>query len=223
MKRILKIIAIGIGFGVILLVVQKSLHMDLDSFLHVYWMLAPVLVIGAVLFNVGYNLFYQRKVRKLAEFLEEGKIQEYISGMEALLKRAKGKGLRDLLTLDLAAGYVEAKHFDKAVPMLEELGASLTKNSGVKTVYCINLCMSYFETGQYEKAMQLYEESQPLFEKYRGGKLYGSNIAVLDILALIRKEQYEEAGKILSYHKEKDGTPGMQKAFCELEKLLLFK
>ncbi len=223
MKRILKIIAIGIGFGLILLVVQKSLQMDLDSFLHVYWMLAPLLVIGAVLFNVGYNLFYQKKVRKLAGLLEEGKIQEYISGMEALLKRAKGKGLRDLLTLDLAAGYVEAKHFDKAVPMLEELGTRGMKNSGVKTVYCINLCMSYFETGQYEKAMQLYEESQPLFEKYRDGRMYGSNIAILDILALIRKEQYEEAGKILSYNKEKDKTPRMQKAFCELENLILFK
>ncbi len=56
-----------------------------------YWIAAPAIIIGAVLINVFYNLVYLNKMRKIAKLLREQKPQEYIDGIEALLKTAKGK------------------------------------------------------------------------------------------------------------------------------------
>ena len=122
--------------------------------------------------------------------LSEEKPQEYIDGIENLLKTAKGKTLRNILELNLAAGYIEIKQFDIAIPMLEKLSHERLSGFSVNVVHKINLCLSYFETTQYEKAITVYNENQGLFQQYRHHKIYGGNIAILDIIAAIINEQY---------------------------------
>lgn len=187
MKRARKIIIIGICLGLVLVIFKEGFRIDGAVFMRGYLTAAVIIVIGAVLVNVFYNIFYQNKIQKIAKLLGEGKPQEYIDGMEALLKTTKGENLRNVLTLNLAAGYVEIKRFDTAIPMLEELAGKNLKGSVVNVAYRINLCMSYFETGQYEKAMALYNESRTFFEKYRNGTVYGDGIATLDTLAASNK------------------------------------
>ena len=85
------------------------------------WIVAPAIVIGALIINVCYNLFYFNKVKKIVKLLNEEKPQEYIDRIEDLLKTAKGKNLRNILELNLAAGYIETKQFDIAIPLLEKL------------------------------------------------------------------------------------------------------
>lgn len=119
MKRAAKIVLIGVCFGLILLFLKISFRIDDAAFMHGYWIAAVAIVLGAVLINVCYNLIYFNKVKKIAKLLSEEKPQEYIDGIENLLKTAKGKTLRNILELNLAAGYIEVKQFDIAIPMLE--------------------------------------------------------------------------------------------------------
>ena len=135
LKRAAKIVLIGVCFGLILLFLKISFRIDDAAFMHGYWIAAVAIVLGAVLINVCYNLIYFNKVKKIAKLLSEEKPQEYIDGIENLLKTAKGKTLRNILELNLAAGYIEVKQFDIAIPMLEILSHERLRGSSVNVVH----------------------------------------------------------------------------------------
>ena len=90
----------------------------------------------------------------------------------------------------------------------------------VNLVHKINLCLSYFETEQYEKAITVYNENQGLFQEYRYHKIYGGNIAILDVLAAIINEQYNQAEELLDIAKRKYVDARLQKAFQEILDIL---
>lgn len=216
MKRIMKIFIIGVCIGIVALLIRKSFHIDEDVFMRGYYIAAIVIVIGAVLFNILYNRYYFKKVRVLSEQLLEEKPQAYIEGMQALLKTAKGRYLQNTLRLNLTAGYMEQKRFKEAVEILEGLSEKQRKGAVVNVVYCINLFICYFETNQYEKATALYQANVQLFQKFRGGKSYGANIAILDTLMTIMKKDYQEAEDLLEKAKQTYDAPPFQKAFQEI-------
>ena len=180
MKHVKAVIIAGICLGIVLLAIQIGTGIDSDVFMRYYWMAAPFLVIGAVVVYAGYQVYYQRKMQKLAGLLEQGKTREYVDGLMKLRETAKGKNLRNVIDLNLAAGYVESKQYGAAVMILESLPEEVIRNENLRVVYCINLCTSYFESGKKEKAEKVYEENRGLFEKFRGGKMYGECIAELD-------------------------------------------
>lgn len=221
MKRILKIIFIGIILGIFLVMIQNIFQIDEDTFLHIYWIFAVVFVVGAVCINVFYNLFYQQKMRKIAALLDAGKLNEYITEIEKLLQNAKGKNLRNILKLNLSAGYIEAKQYDIAINILEELSSQHLSGSTIQMVHRLNLCMSYFYTAQYEKAMKLYQESQKIFHSHRNSKVYGGNVIVVDILAEIQNEQFESAKKLLNTARKSWKNHRLQAAFQELDQFIL--
>lgn len=216
MKRIMKIFIIGVCIGIVALLIRKSFHIDEDVFMRGYYIAAIVIVIGAVLFNILYNRYYFKKVRVLSEQLLEEKPQAYIEGMQALLKTAKGRYLQNTLRLNLTAGYMEQKRFKEAIEILEGLSEKQRKGAVVNVVYCINLFICYFETNQYEKATALYQANVQLFQKFRGGKSYGANIAILDTLMAIMKKDYQEAEDLLEKAKQIYDAPPFQKAFQEI-------
>lgn len=220
LKRVARIILIGIGIGLALLLFKKSIGIDDKTFMHGYWITSITIVLGAVLINLCYNLIYFNKSKKIIKLLSEEKPQEYIAGIENLLKTAKGKILRNILELNLAAGYIEAKQFDIAIPMLEKLSHERLSGSSVNVVHKINLCLSYFETTQYEKAITVYNENQGLFQQYRHHKIYGGNIAILDIIAAIINEQYNQAEELLDIAKRKYVDARLQKSFQEILDIL---
>ena len=220
LKRAAKIVLIGVCFGLILLFLKIIFRIDDAAFMHGYWVAAVAIVLGAVLINAYYNLIYFNKVKKTAKLLSEEKPQEYIDGIENLLKTAKGKTLRNILELNLAAGYIETKQFDIAIPMLEKLSHERLSGSSVNVVHKINLCLSYFETTQYEKAITVYNENQGLFQQYRHHKIYGGNIAILDIIAAIINEQYNQAEELLDTAKKMYDDPRLQKSFREILDIL---
>lgn len=216
MKRFLKIVVIGICLGLAMLIVQKGFQIDEDVFMRGYFIAAPAFIIGAVLLNVCYNISYQRKMSRIVTLLEQGKPREYIAEVERLLQTARGQNLRNILKLNLAAGYIEVKQFDRSIGLLEELSDKRLPGALVKMIHRLNLCMSYFYAEQFEKAMELYNSSQKYFGPYRDHSTYGGNIAVVDILAYIRKEQYGEAEKLLDTAKKSWDDPRLQNAFREI-------
>lgn len=106
MKRIIKICAIGVCIGIVLGMIQIHFHIDDSVFWCGYCIAAIVILVGTILINLLYNRYYFKKIRNLAEqFLKEDP-QKYIDGIQVLLKTAKGQGLRNILLLDLTAGYM---------------------------------------------------------------------------------------------------------------------
>lgn len=220
LKRILKIVALGVCIGLVSAALQTALHVDRDVFLHWYWIVAAAVVAGAVLINVAYNIFYQQKMKKLIPLLEARKPREYIAGVEQLLKTARGQSLRKILTMNLAAGYIDGKEFDKAAELLEGISEKGLAGSAVKTVYRLNLCTCYFQSGRGEAALELYNDSQKIFEPQRNGKLYGGNVAILDILAAVQEERYGRAEELLDRARQTWTDPRLQEAFQEIEHTL---
>lgn len=220
MKSIRNVMIIGLCIGFASLMIQKLFAIDEGAFMHGYWLVAWMIVIGAALINIFYNMYYYNKTEKIAKLLHEGKPQEYIDGIEALLKTARGKNLRNILVLNLAAGYMETKQFDVAIAILEEVSDKQLKGSAVNVVHRINLGISYFETAQYEKIIALYNENQSLFQKYRNHKVYGANIAILDVMIAIINKEYDQAEKLLDTAHRKYLDSRFQKAFCEISHTL---
>lgn len=221
MKRIFRIVVLGICFGLVLLIIQRGIQIDEEVFMHTYWIIAPAIVIGAVLVNVLYNISYQRKMRRIAPLLDTGHPKEYIAEVDKLLHTARGQSLRNILKINLAAGYIEIKQYEKSISLLENLASRWLPGSAVKMVCRLDLCMSYFYTGQYEKAMSLYNENQKVFEQYRHDKTYGGNIAVIDILAAIRNGWYDQAEKLIDTAQRLWEEPRLQNAFQEIGKSLI--
>lgn len=216
LKRILKIVALGVFIGLVSAALQMALHIDQDVFLHWYWIVAAAAVAGAVLINVAYNIFYQQKMKKLIPLLEAGRPQEYVAGVEKLLETVKGQSLRKILTMNLAAGYIDLKEFDRAAQLLEGISDKGLVGSAVKTVYRLNLCTCYFQSGRGEQALELYHDSQAIFEPQRKGKLYGGNLAILDMLAAIQSGEYSRAEQLLDQARRTWGDARLQEAFQEI-------
>lgn len=223
MKRVMKIILAGICIGIVLLLIQKIFRIDENTLIQGYWIVAFIVVIGAVLINICYNFYYSGRIKKSIQLMNEGKIQEYTDCISKLLKTAKGKNLRKILKLNLAAGYMEMKQFEHAISILEELSEEGLKGSLFNMIHRINLCQSYFETGQYDKASAIYEENQPLFLKYKEDKDYGGYILMVDVEAAIMNGQYILAEELLKKAKTESYDMRLQKGFQELSDMECLK
>lgn len=220
MKRVLKIFLFGVCLGLLLVVIQTSLQIDRDTFLHYYWLIAPAILLGVILLNVVYNLSYQKRMNRLIPLLDNGSPEAYTAKAAELLRTAKGEKLRSILKINLAAGYIELKQYDNAIKLLEPLPDKQLAGTAVKTAHRINLCLSYFFTKQFDRAAQIYQESQPLFARYQNDQNFGGNIAALDILAALGSEQYAQAGELLDSARKVWTHPRLQDSFRQIESLM---
>lgn len=220
MKRSVWIIIIGVCSGLIMVFFKNILQIDMNGFIRMHWPVAIGIIFVVALISGAYNIFYQRKLKKAIKLFEQGETQKYITELQTMLKTAKGRNLRTVLSLDLAAGYVEAKEFQSAIPILEELSQKRLANSSVTAASGINLFLSYFGTEQYEKALALYEENQKLFDQYRGSKAFGESIAILDIFVAIQLQQFEQAKTLLESAKKTYDAPRFQKDLSEVSERL---
>ena len=202
MKRMMKIWAAGVCIGIILAMIQIHFHIDESVFWRGYCIAAIVILVGTILINLLYNRYYFKKIRTLGEQYLKEDTQKYIDGIQALLKTAKGRALRNILLLDLAIGYMEKRNYDQAIYMLDELKNRQLKSSSIKIFHCYKLFICYFMTQQYDKAISLYNEKQKLIEKFRHHKNYGAYVAILDILAAMIHENYREAEEMLESAKK---------------------
>lgn len=169
--------------------------------------------------NFCYNYRYSKKMDALLPLLKQGDTEKYITEVELLRRKARGRFANHLLTINASGAYCRCKRYDKAVHLLEGLPAEAL--SGVfKLVYCINLCLCYFYQNQTDKAMALYESSQSIFHNYRNSKSYGGNIAVLDIHAAIGRRDSARAAEMLQKAKAVWNDDRFSDDYAELENII---
>ncbi len=220
MKRFIKIVLLGFCIGIISVVIQNMLHIDSDVFLRYYWIAAVVIVLLILVLNIGYNFFYFKKIKNAIKLLEMCKPQEYVEIMEQLLQKAKGKGLKNLLRLNLTAGYCDLKEYEKALAVLEDMNHIPLKND-LALVHHLNLCICYFYTGQTEKAMALYQKPKESFSSYvKHPDAFRQHFLSLDILAAIAERDFEKADKLLNQAEETWHDLRSQKLYAETRNTL---
>lgn len=161
-------------------------------------------------------------MKAAATLLEQGKPQEYIQTVEELRHQAKGRYLKNLFTINLSAGYCDANEYKKAIELLESLENARLYHD-LKLVYHINLCICYFYDGQTDKAIALYESSQKLFRWPLAAKLYGGNIVVLDVFALIEQGEFDRAKELLTTARGTWSDSRLQADFEYLEEKLTIR
>lgn len=217
MKRIIKIVGIGFVLGILLLIIQKTLSIPDDIFRKGYWIMGIFVIVGAVLFNVLYNLSYSKKIQKAIGLLKEGKCKAYIEQIEKIKEKAKGKTLRSVLDVNLSAGYYDLKQYDKTIAILEPL-AKVKLRDEIRIVWLLNLCLSYFYVQQNDKAMALYLQSKNTCEKFKRMGKYTENIMLLQIFVALEKNEVALASELVERLEKQVTDESIKEELLEIRK-----
>ena len=201
-RRVGRTLASGVFLGIALGFITSALEIDKDVFLKYYIVVAVLIVVGVFLYNLLYIRKHNQAMNQAINLLNEGKTEEYMDRVSELERKVKGKALKNLMRLNLTAGYCDLKEYDKALDILESLKKEKLKGD-VELVWRLNTCLCYFYTGRKKEAMQLYNESKALFSASKKKGLHVPNIAILDMLAMIEDGRKKEARQYLEFAKEK--------------------
>ena len=201
-RRVGRTLAIGVALGISLGFITSVLDIDKDVFMKYYIVAAILIVAGVFLYNYLYIRKHNQAMNQAINLLNEGKTEEYMVRVSELERKVKGKALKNLMRLNLTAGYCDLKEYEKALEILESLKKEKLKGD-VELVWRLNTCLCYFYTGRTKEAMQLYNESKSLFSSSKKKGLHVPNIAILDMLAMIEDGRKKEARQYLEFAKEK--------------------
>lgn len=219
MKKKFKImIGLGLALGVILLVLQNVLKIDPSTLMDYYLKFGVVLILLILIVNTVYFVIMSSKIKKKLVLYHEGKYGEFNSAMEEILKKAKGENLKNIIRINLSAGYIESKEYDKAKETLENIKPLKLRDERVRLVYYINLCVCNFKLENYEKFKELYEINKNLFKKYKDEEGYSESLAQLEITNYIVEEEFDKARELLEVTREKYKDTKYKDDYNELEK-----
>lgn len=185
MKRFLSILVIGIVYASILLVCEIGLGLNGRQVFVIYIVSSVIFFVGAILFNLIYNVVYIKKIQKLLLLFDEGKFDECIDKLNAIEKTTKSKHIKNMAKLNMAYTFMKKKDYSEAKYILESFGSSLEKMPEVEMARRLNLCFCCFYLKKYEKAQELYTESKPFFDKYRETDDYYEYFILLDMFMYV--------------------------------------
>ncbi|MBR6501368.1 MAG: hypothetical protein IKT25_07665, partial [Firmicutes bacterium] len=120
-RRAGRTVAIGVALGISLGFITSVLDIDRDVFMKYYIVAAILIVLGVFLYNLLYIRKHNQEMNQAINLLNEGKTEEYMVRVSELERKVKGKALKNLMRLNLTAGYCDLKEYEKALEILETL------------------------------------------------------------------------------------------------------
>ena len=141
MKRFLSILVMGIVYASILLVCEIGLGLNGRQIFVIYIVSAVIIFVGAILFNLIYNVVYIKKINKLVSLFDEGKFDECIDKLNAMEKTTKSKHIKNMAKLNMACAFMKKKDYVEAKYIFESFGSSLEKMPEVEMTRRLNLCL----------------------------------------------------------------------------------
>lgn len=185
MKRFLSILVMGIVYASIILACEIGLGLNGRQVFVIYIVSAVIIFVGAILFNLIYNVVYIKKIQKLLSLLDEGKFDECIDKLNAIEKTTKSKYIKNMAKLNMAFAFMKKKDYGEAKYIFESFKSSLEKMPEVEMARRLNLCFCCFYLKKYERAQELFTDSKPFFDKYRDHDFYYDYFMVLDLFMYI--------------------------------------
>lgn len=219
LRHLSRVLLLGVCLGVCLVFVQNALGMETGVFLRRYFLLAGGFLAAAAVLSAAYLQRYRKKMQEALPFLEAKAYRAYIKAVEALLQTARGRYLRNLLRLNLTAGYCGLEQYGHAISILEDLEGQRLGAEG-EMVRRLNLCVCYFYSGQTREALALYDDSQGVFGRFRSSDAFGGNLAVVEMLALVERKRYAEAQALLDETRERWDLPRLQEDYQHIQERL---
>ncbi|MGI6509806.1 MAG: hypothetical protein ACOX1L_04410 [Erysipelotrichaceae bacterium] len=219
-KRILKIIAASVILGLVMVAVQNGFKIESELFLSYYWKFSIVFLLMILVINIIYIMIYSKKIQKALALLNEDKIEQYIAEMERILQKIKGRDFINLVKINLTAGYLKNREYQKSLDVLNSIEEKQIKNEILKLVYLINKAVSYFRLENYDKFKEIYNSQKAIFEKYRDNEDYGEPIGQLEVLSAVIEERTETAKQLLDKLRARWANLNNQQDYDELEKII---
>lgn len=175
----------GIVYASIILACEIGLGLNGRQVFVIYIVSAVIIFVGAILFNLIYNVVYIKKIQKLLLLFDEGKFDECIDKLNAIEKTTKSRHVKNMAKLNIAFAFMWKKDYVEAKYILECFGRSLESMTEVEMARRLNLCLCYFHLKKYERAQELFADSKPFFDKYRDHDFYYDYFMVLDLFMYI--------------------------------------
>lgn len=175
----------GIVYASILLVCEIGLGLNGRQIFVIYIVSSLIIFVGAILFNLIYNVVYIKKIQKLLLLFDDGKFDECIDKLNAIEKNTKSKHIKNMAKLNIAFAFMKKKDYGEAKYILESFGSSLEKIPEVEMTIRLNLCLCCFYLKKYERAKELYTDSKPFFDKYRETDDYYEYFILLDMFMYV--------------------------------------
>lgn len=175
----------GIVYASILLVCEIGLGLNGRQIFVIYIVSSLIIFVGAILFNLIYNVVYIKKIQKLLLLFDDGKFDECIDKLNVIEKNTKSKHIKNMAKLNIAFAFMKKKDYGEAKYILESFGSSLEKIPEVEMTIRLNLCLCCFYLKKYERAKELYTDSKPFFDKYRETDDYYEYFILLDMFMYV--------------------------------------
>ena len=175
----------GIVYASILLVCEIGLGLNGRQIFVIYIVSSLIIFVGAILFNLIYNVVYIKKIQKLLLLFDDGKFDECIDKLNAIEKNTKSKHIKNMAKLNIAFAFMKKKDYGEAKYILESFGSSLEKIPEVEMTIRLNLCLCCFYLKKYERAKELYIDSKSFFDKYRETDDYYEYFILLDMFMYV--------------------------------------
>lgn len=196
-KKRVKMIGLGFLIGILLIIIQKSLNLPNDLFMKSYIIIAPIIIILALVINITWQIRFQKKIKNLLIILEEENDPDrFIYENNVLLKRVKHPYNIAIISINISAGYSAKKDYIKAKEVL--LGIPFKGLKGAnKVVYYINLAYYDFKLGEYEEAINVMDEHKNEFKLFEKNPILGKHIKLNTVFYLQAKSENEKAEILL--------------------------
>lgn len=220
MKLIKNLIAFGVVLGAVIMAIQNKLKIDEEIFIKNYFKIAFIIIGIIFIFGLISTISKNNKMKSLNRKFKKGEYREFLDGMEKLFRQTKDKRVKDIIRMNLSAGYLEIGEYERALITLKEIDEKNIKSEKEKLVYNINLFLSLVRTNQTEEGETLYRENYYLFENNKHDKEYGGSIALIKILIDMIKGDYKKAKIRLYETKNNWQEPRFVDDFKELEEII---
>ena len=151
-------------------------HVPMETVMVYYWPVAGCVVVGCVLIQVLYSVYYCRKINQLLKLMtEEKKMDLFIEKATQLAQKCKNRLLVSIIQINLAAAHAEQKQYQKAKELLQSIPQkSIRRFKGQhRAVYYANLAYVYYYLDEQGKALHIMDENKKLFETYQKDAING--------------------------------------------------
>lgn len=206
------------GIGV--LVIQKMFFPTISdkTLMKYYFILAPVILIGAMLINIVYVRKLMKKFDALRPLVKEDP-ERYIQEVQTLLRTIKSPQIREVIKVNIGAAYGNMENYQKSIEVLETVQKKYLIGIN-RTVYDMNLAYMCFNAGKLEEGARLVKNiPSDFFERAKVDELKAL-IKINEIYTHIADQEEERAKKELQNHRKLIEKSGDEKDIRKLELLL---
>lgn len=220
MKRIIKVVIAGLVLGLGLLILSLALGIDEEVFLHYYWRMGLGLIVLVALINTGYYFYKVKELKPVMALYEDMEYAKFVEEMERLIPGVKNKSLKNIMKLNLGAGYLETDQADKLVDFYGSMNTKDLRTKDLKFVYWLNLAIAYFKLEDREGFDQVLRDHKDIFAAYQDHKEYGESLAQVYLMEEIFQEKFDKARRRLIRLREGSQKAKMLRSYDRLEKII---